>query len=353
MVAAGGGDDYSCALTAEGQVWCWGNEAWITGNSSWVTAHVPRQVPGLDAVVELSMGGVHVCALQSDGSARCWGRNTYGQLGNGTTEHRSTPFQVFGPGQVTGIAAGDNFSCAVMSNATVQCWGYNSSSGSLGDGSTAQRWVPGPVTALADVVQIATGYLGACARHANGTVSCWGAGPVGDGTSGNRLTPVLVPGITDAIDVGMGLHQRCVVHQGGAVSCWGNNRWGAIGDGTSNTTRNSPVAVVGLVDAVRVAGGGNSNESYTCALRATGGVMCWGRNDVRQLGIGTFGDRSTPVAVVGVTGALDLDLGGTHACAATGEAVYCWGNAGPHLGDPARLTATDLVYPPPGTVVWP
>jgi hypothetical protein len=41
---------------------------------------------------------------------------------------------------------------------------------------------------------------------------------------------------------------------------------------------------------------------YTCALMSDGGVMCWGRNDYGQLGIGSYEDRTSPVRVPGATG---------------------------------------------------
>ncbi|NCQ59332.1 MAG: hypothetical protein GW913_01530, partial [Myxococcales bacterium] len=47
-------------------------------------------------------------------------------------------------------------------------------------------------------------------------------------------------------------------------------------------------------DGRNVAGGSDS----TCALRATGGVSCWGSNTYGQLGDGTNVSRTSPVVVV-------------------------------------------------------
>ena len=81
-----------------------------------------------------------------------------------------------------------------MLDATVQCRGANER-GQLGDGTTTERLVPGPVPGLADVVQIALGELHSCALLSDGRVLCWGAndsGQLGDGTTTDRHVPTEV-----------------------------------------------------------------------------------------------------------------------------------------------------------------
>ena len=44
--------------------------------------------------VAIAAGAVHTCAVTTDGEAWCWGRNTYGQLGNGGTTDSGQPRNV-------------------------------------------------------------------------------------------------------------------------------------------------------------------------------------------------------------------------------------------------------------------
>ena len=48
-------------------------------------------VVGLDHIVALSPGGYHTCAVRADGAVFCWGGNWAGQLGLGTIGYRTTP----------------------------------------------------------------------------------------------------------------------------------------------------------------------------------------------------------------------------------------------------------------------
>jgi alpha-tubulin suppressor-like RCC1 family protein len=63
------------------------------------------------------------------------------------------------------------------------------------------------------------------------------------------------------------------------VLCWGGNSSGALGNG-SITGSPTPVIVLGLSDAIAVSADG----VHTCALRATGEVLCWGAGDRGQTG---------------------------------------------------------------------
>jgi len=55
-------------------------------------------------------------------------------------------------------------------------------------------------------------------------------------------------------------------------------------------------------------------------------VVCWGRGDYGVLGNGMLTASDTPTPVSSVAGALDLSVGGQHACALTEDGVlWCWG----------------------------
>jgi hypothetical protein len=68
--------------------------AWSDGSSSGIV-----QVPVFDNIVALSAGGLlrqTVEALRGDGAVWRFGTNASGELGDGTTMHRSTPVQAIG-----------------------------------------------------------------------------------------------------------------------------------------------------------------------------------------------------------------------------------------------------------------
>jgi alpha-tubulin suppressor-like RCC1 family protein len=79
---------------------------------------------GLERAKKVVLGNGFACALAVDSSVRCWGDNTYGQLGDGTTEGSSLPVQVVGlEGEVADVVAGESHACALLSSGSVKCWG--------------------------------------------------------------------------------------------------------------------------------------------------------------------------------------------------------------------------------------
>ena len=44
----------------------------------------------------VAVGGTYSCAVTTNGGLKCWGYNRYGQLGDGTNTHRNTPVDVVG-----------------------------------------------------------------------------------------------------------------------------------------------------------------------------------------------------------------------------------------------------------------
>lgn len=177
-----------------------------------------------------------------------------------------------------------------------------------------------------------------CAALDDGDVRCWGNGgfaQLGDGSRMNRSMPVAVVGLTDAVDVSIGRAHSCALRATGDVVCWGSDEYGMVGDGTPSSFQLTPEPVTGLGDAIAISGGG----LFTCALRSTGRVVCWGNDEFGQLGDGGTTAQASPIEVPGVDDVVQIAAGGNHACArrASGD-VRCWGNhAGPG-GDPAPAT---------------
>jgi hypothetical protein len=171
------------------------------GTDSGLDAGPPRDLGtdgGMPRVTGLAAGGFHTCALLEDGRVQCWGWNVFGQLGDGTTMGRSTPVTVTGlSGMATALEAGDRHTCALLEDGRVQCWGHNGL-GQLGDGTTMHRSTPTTVTGLSGMATaLEAGGAHTCALLADGRVQCWGRnddGQLGDGTAW-RTTPVTVVGI--------------------------------------------------------------------------------------------------------------------------------------------------------------
>jgi alpha-tubulin suppressor-like RCC1 family protein len=102
-VVTGGAD--TCALLSGGTVECWGTSVQgglgIAPDAGTLQCDfgsqcstIPVAVSGLTGVTSLAAGQDHTCALQANGSVWCWGNNTTGQVGNGTTATAPTPVRV-------------------------------------------------------------------------------------------------------------------------------------------------------------------------------------------------------------------------------------------------------------------
>lgn len=348
VLQIGVGDQFGCGRRADGTVMCWGNGAGgRLGDGQSTSSSKPVLVREVNDAIDISVGYGHACAVRRDNTVVCWGQNERRQVGDGSTTAAPSPRAVVGLTDATQVAAGGEFTCALKKDATVHCWGENSS-GQLGDNMTVQRGNPAAVIGLADVTQIAVSYSSACALASSGDVFCWGEnadGAVGNGASGaDVLAPVKIAELTGVASLGQGsaADHFCAVLASGAARCWGNADSGEIGHAKGEDLVNKPTAVVDLADAAKISMGG----SFTCALRKTGGVACWGSNGWRQLGIGDAnppGGTNTPVPLDTLTTGIDQIAAGLDlACAlfTGGERISCWGaNRSGALGRDSRLAS--------------
>lgn len=337
------GDAHTCAVSDDGDVWCWGDNGFgQLGNSGFpgTDSPVPVRTSGFGGsrrAVQIVAGANHTCVLANDGTVWCWGSGGFNQIANGGTS-ASDPVQVaLGTGiTASRLFAGGSTTCALTSDTNLTCWGRNNK-GQVGNGSTQASGgvTPTAVTGIPasfTVADVEVGDLHVCAVATDGSsLWCWGNDLKGQlGTVSDASLDKSTPTQTDSVGgtartVSAGTQFSCATLADNTASCWGNNFYGQLGRGTTSpATTGAPGAtsVVGSINKVV------TGTDHACALMTGGAVQCWGRNQYGQVGNGTSGSNVlAPAAVSALAGTvLDLAVGANHACAviATG-AVQCWG----------------------------
>jgi hypothetical protein len=354
VVQAEAGLHFTCALVGPGSAMCWGSNTYgQLGNGTSDERHYPVPVTGIaGSVVAISVGRTHACVVTDAGAALCWGRNEQGQLGDGTISNRSLPVAVVGLSSgVSAISAGRNSTCAVTTSGTVKCWGSNTY-GQLGNGSTTGSTTPVDVMGLpSGAAAVSVGGYHACALLAGGGIYCWGDntdGQLGDGTTTSHTTPMAVSGLSSggaSVSASRGAH-TCAVRTTGAALCWGDNSGGQLGTGTT-TDWPWPAGISSLTSGVSVISGG---VEHSCAV-AAGGATCWGANTYWEIGDGTTTPKLVPTSVLTLTsGIYSITAGERHSCAILDTGVLkCWGdNTYGALGDGSTTSSST-----PVTVVFP
>ena len=320
----------TCSLSAGGQIRCWGyNHHGALGNGSQKTNFADGYVTGIDGQVRsIAAGGHQQCALTATGDVWCWGSNLEGQVGNGNVAASEQPvlkpFKVAGIERVKSLHLGDKISCALTQDSKLYCWGRNQHN-IISDASSKYITRPTRVdgTGHVDLVAVGNYHL------------CW----VTDGRAKCRGT--LAPVNADAAQlasitgISAGYQHTCAIHDGGKVSCWGGAYGGVLGTGNICPNKNDggecvskmrpPALVPGVAPgAVQIAG----NTYFSCVRYASGSVTCFGSNQGGAYSSTLPKDMWQPAQVLDGVVADELYVGGVHLCTVRGGVPACRGNDG-------------------------
>jgi Regulator of chromosome condensation (RCC1) repeat/Leucine Rich repeats (2 copies) len=173
-VSVAGGS--ACAVTAGGAVDCWGDNSYgLLGSDPTALpfSAVPVPVQGLTSgATAVSLGGGAACALTANGQVTCWGA-TQALDAFSPGPLRPGPIAGLSSG-VTAVAVASSDGCALTAGGGVACWGDTLSVGNVYPPLTVAGLESG-VTAVSVGLDAAGDDL-ACAVTGDGGVACWGSG---------------------------------------------------------------------------------------------------------------------------------------------------------------------------------
>ena len=222
-------------------------------------------------------------------------------------------------GKIVQLSLGYDFACTLHDDGAVRCWGYNGDGELGGTGGPGPMIVPLPMAAT----QISASNRLACAVLADTSLWCWG---LPDGNTRTAPAPLFsltgVKTVALSFDVG-----GCVILTTGGVTCWGRNEVGQLGLGTvaaSSATLSPPNPVPGISTATQLSHSGGT----VCVLLTNGNMVCWGSNSQGQIGNGSFDSSGnvvpspepSPTTVPNISGAVQMSTSGVDSYALLGGA---------------------------------
>lgn len=296
----------------------------------------------------------HMCVPLLSGKAKCWGNNEYGQLGIlvppyqvGNERNLAQSSNVDLGEKIIKIRSAGLQTCAIVESGKVYCWGENTS-GELGYGNTLEvgkTILPknmGPLEIGEKVKDITVSLRSICVLLESARVKCWGTGYGGASGYGQTFTwtkdkkPINIPylnvgGLVNNIT--SGLAHICALLENGEVRCWGGNYRGQLGYGHINLIGDNEVpSDVGSVPLGEKAVQISLGYEHSCALLESGGLKCWGFNDMAQLGynntsnVGDYKPIDNLDSINFELPPVQVSLGYKHSCALfPNHKIKCWG----------------------------
>ena len=320
---------HSLYIKDDGSLWGMGsNSHGQLGNGTTTDLNTTQELIEANSsnpIIEITHGYNHSLFLRADGSLWGMGMNNFGQLGDGTTTHRSAPVKIV-DSDVVRISAGYYHSLFLKSNGSL--WGMGSNTcGELGinlAGGSNSSFDSGidqnaPVEIVSSgVAQMSGGKFFTLFVKIDG--SLWGMGETHDGRlaqqweggSNNifdadydKKVPVRILS-SNVVEAEAGAQFSLIRKTDGSAWSFGSNWSGMLADGKTTSSRNEPYQFM-ETNVTQIA----ASWSFGAALLKNGSLHMFGGNFSGQLGDGTTTDRNQTTEVIS-NGVSQVSTGSGH-----------------------------------------
>lgn len=222
------------------------NEIWHLGKDFGNSGFANKEIRKLNFKIEYSeiSGNSHYLFLDNRKKLWSFGSNSYGELGDGTTNIKTSPVQIKSEVQFLQVSAGDRFSLAIDSDGNLWSWGKNDE-GQLGDGTTTNKAIPEQIKTEKKFTQISAGKNHCLAIDNEGNLWSWGTnnrGQLGDGTRTDKTSPIKIMDGIKFKKIYARYYSSLALDINGNLWSWGRNADGQLGDGTT-IDRYTPVQI--------------------------------------------------------------------------------------------------------------
>ena len=272
----------SVALSEAGRIYSWGNNhIGQLGLGDTINKDIPTLISILSDknIIRVISKNFRLLFITNDGKVYATGGDV------------DVPRLVPNLSNVIQISSGGDFTLILNLNGQVHANGINSR-GQLGLGDYNNRNIPTLISDLNNIIQIETGeeYFSLC-LDMNGLVYAFGSGydgqlGLGDNTSKN--TPTVIPNLNNIIQMSCSFSYTLVLDAYGQVYGFGGNHHGQLGLG-DEISKNTPTLNPYLTNIVRI-----SITSGLLVLKDNGDIYACGYNQNGQLGLGDKRDRTVP-----------------------------------------------------------
>jgi alpha-tubulin suppressor-like RCC1 family protein len=311
------GVKHAALVTRQAEVFTWGEEcSGCLGHGIGTNVFQPRLVESLSICnIELiACGEFHTCAVTATGDLYTWGDGTHnaGLLGHGSIVSHWIPKRVAGPLEglkVSTVSCGTWHTALITSLGQLYTFG-DGTFGALGHGNRESTFYPKEVESLKGLrtICVSCGVWHTAAvieviisqsNTSCGKLFTWGDGDkyrLGHGDRSSKLKPTCVPSLID-----YNFHKTACGHAltiglttSGHIFTAGSSVYGQLGN--PNNDGKYPRLVeekLGGGGVVEVACG----SYHVAVLSNTGEVYTWGKGANGRLGHGDIADRKVPTLV--------------------------------------------------------